>query len=326
MGASYWFCNNSKIGGYNMKYIILHMKRIWIVLFIVSLISSEGLAQQIPQYTQYMFNNYLTNPAVAGTYNYYQIRVNSRYQWVGINDAPQTTGVSIFGPLQKRDMGWGSYVFMDITGPTSRMGLMGSYAYNMPINDDFRVSGGISLGFLQYKVDRSKFTLGDNTSNVNTSDPALNNVNSVFTPDATIGFYVYNSLHYLGISAHQLFGQKLNLYDKTIGINRLRQHLIVCAGTRYILNRYYDIEPAVLLKFPFGSKFQFELNTKMTYKSQMWGGISYRFRDAIAIMIGYNYKKRYLFGYSYDYSYTSIRQYQSGTHEIMIGYLFDKIK
>ncbi|HCT29634.1 MAG TPA: hypothetical protein DIW31_02620 [Bacteroidales bacterium] len=312
-----------------MKYTILHMKRIRIILLtilgVIAYFSAN--AQQIPQYTQYMFNNYLTNPAVAGTYNYYQLRVNSRYQWVGLNDAPQTTGVSIFGPLSKRDMGWGSYVFMDITGPTSRMGLMGSYAYNMPINDEFRISGGISLGFLQYKVDRSKFTLGDNSGNyVNFSDPTINSVNSTFTPDATIGFYVYNSLHYLGISAHQLFGQKLNLYNETIGINRLRQHLIVCAGTRYILNRYYDIEPALLLKFPFGSKFQFELNTKVTYKSQMWGGISYRFRDAIAIMIGYNYKKRYMFGYSYDYSYTSIRQYQSGTHEIMIGYLFDKIK
>lgn len=284
-------------------------------------------AQQIPQYTQYMFNNYLSNPAVAGTYNYYQIRANSRYQWVGMNDAPQTTGFSIFGPLSKKDMGWGSYVFMDITGPTSRMGFMGSYAYNMPINDDFRVSGGISFGFMQYKVDRSKFTLGDNAGiNTNISDPAIDNVNSTLTPDATIGFYVYNSLHYLGISMHQLFGQKLNLYNNTIGINRLRQHIIICGGTRILLNRYYDVEPALLLKFPFGSKFQFEMNAKVTYKSQMWGGVSYRFKDAIAIMIGYNYKKKYVFGYSYDYSFTPLGQYQTGTHEIMLGYLFDKIK
>lgn len=312
-----------------MKNIILQIKRIRLILLttigvIVSLIAD---GQQIPQYTQYMFNNYITNPAVAGTYNYYQIRVNSRYQWVGLNDAPQTTGFSIFGPLSKKDMGWGGHVYMDVTGPTSRMGLMGSYAYNMPINNDFRVSGGISFGLMQYKVDKSKFTLGDNaTIGSSTLDPTLNEVSSAITPDATIGFYVYNSLHYIGISAHQLFGQKLNLYSNPIGINRLKQHLILCVGTRRFLNKYYDIEPALLLKYPFGSKFQFELNTKVTYKSQMWGGISYRFRDAIAIMIGYNYKKRYIFGYSYDYSYTAIRQYQSGTHEIMIGYLFDKIK
>ncbi len=305
------------------------MKTVKLVLFIIVGVIFPNITegQQIPQYTQYMFNNYITNPAVAGTHNYYQVRVNSRYQWVGLNDAPQTTGISIYGPSSKKDMGWGGNVFMDITGPTSRMGFMGSYAYNMPLNNDFRISGGLSFGFLQFKVDKSKFTYGDNTSNgTNVSDPAIDNVNSAFTPDATIGFYVYNSLYYLGISAHQLFGQKLNLYSNPIGINRLRQHIIICTGSRFALNRYYEIEPALLLKFPFGSKFQFELNSKVTYKSQMWGGISFRFKDAIAIMIGYNYKKKYIFGYSYDYSYTAIGKYQTGTHEIMIGYLFDKIK
>jgi len=302
------------------------MGRIKIGLFILAglLFSFMADGQQIPQYTQYMFNNYITNPAVAGTYNFFQIRASGRYQWVGLNDAPQTTGISIFGPLSKKDMGWGSNLFMDVTGPTSRMSLMGSYAYNMPINEDFRISGGISFGILQYKVDRSKLTLGDNANNV--SDPAIDRVSSALTPDANIGFYVYNSLHYLGISAHQLFGQKIKVNDEAEGVNRLRQHIIVCTGTRILLNRNYDVEPGLLLKFPFGSKFQFELNTKVTYKSQVWGGLSYRFRDALAIMIGYNYKKRYVIGYSYDYSYTAIRQYQSGTHEIMLGYIFDKIK
>ncbi len=308
-----------------MKIIILQLKRIKLTLLILVGIFFSFIAkgQQMPQYTQYMFNNYIINPAVAGTYNFYQLRVNARYQWVGLNDAPQTTGFSIFGPLQNKDMGWGTNLFMDVTGPTSRMGLMGSYAYNMQLNNDFRVSGGLSFGFLQYKVDPSKLTLGENS---NPLDPAITEVGSAFTPDASVGVYVWNSFHYLGISMNQLFGQKLNLYPNPIGINRLKQHLIICTGTSFAPNRYYFIEPALLVKIPFGSKIQFELNAKVTYKSQMWGGLSYRFKDALAIMIGYNYKKKYMFGYSYDYSYTGLRKYQSGTHEIMIGYLFAKIK
>jgi len=310
-----------------MKNIILHMKRILIaIVIVVGLFFSSAVdAQQMPQFTQYMFNNYLTNPAVAGTYNYYQIRLNERYQWVGMNDAPQTTSVSLFGPLSKKDMGWGSYIYMDVTGPTSRMGFMGSYSYNMPINDDLRISGGISFGFLQYKVDGSKLTLGDNSNG--SFDPAIfNSTKATLTPDASIGFYLYNSLYNVGISAHQLFGQKLKLYNTPIGTNRLKQHLLLSGGTRLILDRYYDIEPALLIKYMFRSPLQFELSAKVTYKSQMWAGLSYRFNDAIALMIGYNYKKRYIIGYSYDYSYTGIRKYQSGSHEIMIGYLFDKIK
>lgn len=310
-----------------MKKTILHAKRIiFTILFIVGLLFIKTVnAQQIPQFTQYMFNNYLSNPAVAGSYNYYQIRVNNRYQWIGVNDAPQTNSVSLFGPLSKKDMGWGSYIYQDVTGPTSRMGLMGSYAYNMAISDEYRISGGLSFGFMQYKVDGSKLTLGDNYDGT-TDDAIFKSTQSVFTPDASIGFYFWSSLYQVGISAHQLFGQKLKLNNDATPANRLKQHLMMSGSARFILNKRYDIEPALLIKYMFKSPMQFELNVKSTYKGQMWGGFSFRYNDAIAILIGYNYKKRYIIGYSYDYSYTGIRKYQSGTHEIMIGYLFDKIK
>jgi type IX secretion system PorP/SprF family membrane protein len=311
-----------------MKNIILRIKGILLTTLsvLVFLFSNQLDAQQIPQFTQYMFNNYLSNPAVAGTYNYYQIRLNNRYQWVGMNDAPQTNSISFFGPLSKKDMGWGGYIYTDITGPTSKMGVMGSYSYNMRLNDEYRISGGLSFGFMQYKLDGSKLTLGDNFV-AGQNDPAISKASlSTFTPDASLGFYMYSSLFQVGISAHQLFGQKLKLYQDPIGVNRLRQHIMISGSTRIILDRYYDIEPGLLLKYMYGSPFQFELNTKITYKKEMWGGLSWRFKDAIAILIGYNYKKRYLIGYSFDYSYTGIRKYQSGSHEIMIGYLFDKIK
>ena len=310
-----------------MKNTLLHMRRIIIVLLsIVGLFFSLTVnAQQIPQFTQYMFNNYLSNPAVAGTHNYYQVRLNTRYQWVGMNDAPQTTSVSLFGPLAKKDMGWGSYIYTDVTGPTSRAGFMGSYAYNMDISDDWRISGGLSFGLMQYKVDGSKLTPGEN----GLPDQAINNsTKATLSPDASVGFYLYNSLYNIGISAHQLFGQKLKLYNNpdATRTNRLKRHLMMSGGARFMLDRYYEIEPALLIKYMFGSPLQFELSGKITYKSQMWGGLSFRFNDAISILIGYNYKKKYIIGYSYDYSYTGIRKYQSGTHEVMIGYIFDKIK
>lgn len=310
-----------------MKKTILHIKKILITISVIVgfIYSQKADAQQIPQFTQYMLNNYLSNPAVAGTYNYFQLRLNNRYQWVGMNDAPQTNSISLFGPFSKKDMGWGSYIYMDVTGPTSKMGLMGSYAYNMSISDETRISGGISFGFMQYKVDGSKLTVGENYSNIN--DPAIfKTTQSTFTPDASVGVYLWSTLYYVGVSANQLFGQKLKLYSDPIGTNRLRQHIQVSGGTNISLNKYYYIEPALLIKYMFRSPLQFEVNAKVTYKGQMWGGISYRYQDAIAILIGYNYKKKYIIGYSYDYSYTGIRKYQSGTHEIMLGYLFDKLK
>jgi type IX secretion system PorP/SprF family membrane protein len=197
----------------------------------------------------------------------------------------------------------------------------------MQINRTMRISGGISFGLMQYKVDGSKLTLGENLDNSQPSDPAiLASTKSVFTPDASIGVYLWSLDFMVGVAAHQLFGQKLSLYPDPIGINKLKQHILISGGYIWNLNRYYKVEPTVLIKYMFNSPMQVEVNGKITYKKQMWGGLSYRYNDGMAMMIGYNYKNRYLFGLSYDYSFTSLGHYQVGTIEIMIGYIFDKIK
>ena len=54
-------------------------------------------SQMDPLYTQFMTNPFLINPALAGTYNYYQIIANSRLQWAGFTDAPITNVISMFG-------------------------------------------------------------------------------------------------------------------------------------------------------------------------------------------------------------------------------------
>jgi hypothetical protein len=71
---------------------------------------------------------------------------------------------------------------------------------------------------------------------------------------------------------------------------------------------------------------QVDINAKVTYRNEFWGGLSLRWQDGIALLFGYNYDNRYLFGYSFDYSLTGIRKFNGGSHEIMIGYMFDKLK
>lgn len=296
--------------------------------------SNQTKAQQLPQFTQYMFNNYVVNPAVAGVYNYYQVRTNNRFQWVGVPDAPQTFSFSAYGPHAKKDMGFGGYFYHDQTGPTSRSGGLFSYSYNMPINKEMRVSGGLSLGFMMFRVDGSKFDLGD--MSFGTIDPAMfRNSKSIFTPDASLGFQLYSSYYFAGISVHQLFGQKLyktmlprggEFQDTVYGINKLKQHFTLSGGYLYMLNRDYDIEPSALLKYMFGTKLQVDLNVKVTYRKQVWGGLSFRWQDGISLLIGYDLDGKYKFGYSFDFSLTGISRHHAGSHEIMVGYMFDKLK
>lgn len=311
------------------------MKRVVLAAVALFLLNGQqSNAQQLPQFTQYMFNTYLLNPAVGGTHNYYQMRYNNRFQWVGLTDAPQTYSISAYGPHGSKDMGFGGNIYRDITGPTSRTGGLFSYSYNMQITENgMRVSGGLSLGLMMFQTDGTKFEFGD-AALIN--DPAINqSTKSTFTPDATIGVLFYSTQYFFGASVHQLFGQKLYVTDEytevngedvhTYGINKLKQHYMLTGGMLFPLNSDFMLEPSVLFKYMINSPIQVDINAKVTYRDQFWGGISARWQDGISLLFGYNYD-RYLFGYSFDYSLTGIRKYNGGSHEIMIGYKFDVLK
>jgi len=150
------------------------------------------MAQQLPHYSQYMINDYVMNPAIGGKDNYFQGMSANRYQWGGITDAPRTYILSLQGPLKYQHMGIGGQLFTDIVGPTRRTGGYLSYAYHIPLNDNLKLSFGISAGILQFMVDGQKINLHDNGDLVLT-----NALQSVLTPDFSAGFYLYNE-HFLG--------------------------------------------------------------------------------------------------------------------------------
>ncbi len=307
------------------------MKKIKLLIFVVfCLVFIEpAMAQQAPFYTQYMFNDYLVNPAVAGSNNYFQIRANSRIQWIGMSEAPRTMSVAAYGPFKEKPMGYGGYIFNDVTGPESRLSLGGTYSYNLMITDMMRISGGITLGLMQYKLDGTKINIGEQVG----YDPAFpDGVESQLIPDASAGIYLYSVYYYVGISAHQLLGNKFSLHedldsvDTDMGINRLKQHLYLSGGYHFILNRDFVLQPSALIKYTGPGQFQAEINVKTTYQRMIWGGLSYRTGDALAVLLGYNYENKIYFGLSYDITVSELRRYSNGTIEVMIGYRFNDIK
>ncbi|MFC2116184.1 type IX secretion system membrane protein PorP/SprF, partial [Bacteroidota bacterium] len=195
------------------------MKRYTGILILLACLALQLKGQQIPLYTQYMFNKVIYNPAVAGIDPYFQIRSNHRFQWVGMTDAPLTNAISFFGPHPSMPMGYGGYVYHDITGPTSRTSLTGVYAYNIEIMPDIRLSMGLSAGVMQYRVDGTQITLKD------PSDLAMQGeVHTSWVPDANFGVYLYHRDFWVGLSTAQLINTKLKLYEPGTGINKLKTH------------------------------------------------------------------------------------------------------
>ncbi len=297
------------------------MKKLLYILTIFIAISGEIQAQQLPHFTQYMFNDYALNPAVAGTKDHYEVRAISRFQWVGIVDAPQTINLSINGPHTEKPMGFGAYLYNDVTGPTSKTGLYGSYAYNITIVNDIRLSMGLSFGLLQNTIDGTKITLHD------IDDPVLQEgVYSTWVPDANIGFYIYDKNWFGGFSTFQLLSNKLKIYDEKSGLNRLKRHYYIMGGYRFDITPEFSVEPSLFFKGTSNVPPQIDLNAKLTYQKMVWLGFSYRSQDAASVLIGYVHNERYYFGYAYDFGISEFKNYNSGSHEIMIGLRFNTIK
>ena len=296
------------------------LKILFSILFVVS--GFLGKSQQIQHYSQYFLNDYAMNSAVAGLEPYYQARVNNRYQWVGIVDAPKTFVLSLYGPDRKRDLGYGGYVFSDVTGPTSRTGLYGSYSYIMTIKGTKKLSMSLSAGLLQYKIDGSKITLHDE------GDPSLGDaIYSTYLPDANFSVYFKDIKYFAGLSAYQLMNNKFKFKElDQLGINRVRTHFFLFGGYTFEINNDFDVEPSVVLKFMYPTPLQADISVRGFYKKKVWLGASFRTMDAVSFMVGYEHDNQLLFGYSYDLSISNIKPYNSGTHELMLGYKFSKIK
>ena len=298
------------------------MRRVTYVIGLMILAGSTGLlAQQMPQYTQYMFNDFVINPAVAGVYNHYQIRTNHRFQWVGLLDPPMTNSIAFYGPHAKLPMGYGGYVYNDVTGPTSRTGITGSYAYNIAVTGDIRLSMGLSASVMQYRIDGTQLNPAD------VSDPTiLSLVSTSYLPDAGLGLYLYSDKFYVGLSAAQLLNNNIKIFDNKDGLNRLKTHFNLIGAYHFWIDENWLIEPSLMVKGTAPKELGFDITARVEWKQTLWTAVSYRYSEAVGVMLGYSFDNSLFFGYAYDIGISDLRKYNTGSHEVMIGYRFNDIK
>lgn len=294
------------------------MKRIILIISMLCCLLSIK-AQQLPIYSQHMFNKFLFNPAFAGTQDYYEVIANYRYQWVGIVDAPRTYILSVNGPHKTKNIGLGGTIFADVVGPTSRTAINLAYSYHLDISSKLKLSLGLAGGAMQYRVDGQKVFLLHENDNVLTSS-----VESVILPDFSMGTYLYGKRFYLGISVPQFMQNRIGIYDvSTQTLSKLSTHYFIQTGYRLEVSSDFEIEPAVLVKYVFPVDIQYEIGTKFIYQSHYWLGFNIRTQDAVSLMVGMKSNSEKVFmGYAYDITTTNLQNYSSGTHELMLAVKF----
>ena len=298
------------------------MKKTIIILSLLAL-GVGAFAQQLPHYSQYLLNLYTLNPAVAGSENHFDARSNNRYQWIGITDAPRTYLFTLQGPLKNEKMGVGGMVYTDIVGAFRRTGINFSYAYHIRLNETLKLSVGINAGIQQHALDFSK------TSFNQTGDPSVDaNIAAVLLPDLGAGLYLYSDKLFFSVSAPQVYPFKIQYFeDYESTQSKLVNHMYIGAGYKIAVGESFEIQPATMLKYAAPTPLQIEGTLRAIYQDQMWVGGSYRTdfvngSDAIALMAGFTFQDNLTLGYSYDLITSGLKNYSSGTHELMIGIRF----
>lgn len=278
--------------------------------------TNELLAQQLPQYTQYMLNDFVLNPAIAGKgKDYWDCRSNSRYQWKGITDAPRTYILSLQGPFKNRKMGIGGTLTSDIVGPTRRVGFNLAYSYHLKLNNEYSLNLGLSAGVLQYSVDGHKLILHDNDDLV-----MVTQYRSAITPDFGAGAYLYSKKLFVSLSVPQFYQAQVKLDGLTHSeLSRIKPHFYALAGYQFDIGEDFQLEPSVLVKYIKPAPVKVDVGVRGIYQKKLWLGVTYRTHDAISAMLGYMHNNWLMIGYSYDYTTTKLQKYTTGTHEIMLG-------
>lgn len=296
---------------------------------------SAVVAQQKALYSQYMTNYYLLNPAVAGVEKDLNFKAGYRNQWVGFEGAPKTFYVSGETALFKKDIvegqayhGVGGYAYTDQTGPTTRTGVLLSYAYHVPLSEKIYLSSGVFAGVQQYRFDANKIYLAEGS---NERDPVTRSGNfNSFMPDLSVGTYIHSDKFFAGVSILQVLGNKIVDREDVEDPARLARHLMVSGGYNLDVHSQIVVTPSVLLKYVNGAPLQADLNVKGAYHftdgakstsdNMVWAGVSYRTNDAVVGLLGLQFKEQYQLGYSYDMTTSTMSNYSAGSHEIMLGF------
>lgn len=302
-----------------------------VVLSILLLLINIGLvfSQFDAQMSQYMFHTSSFNPAAVGEDEMIQIIGQHRIQWLGIPNAGQTTFFSIDSPFKigKSNNGLGFEFLNDKVGQFVTQSAHLQYAYKRKLGPGV-LSIGADLGFVSLG-----FNNGDSIQNhvipigdyhqiaEDTEIPQSSVVGMSF--DMSAGVFYSTPTYYGGLSFMHLNSPTVAWGDKS----EFKEYgsLYLTGGYSFILaDPKYVIKPSTLYKTDFSS-WQLDLSARLEYDHKYWGGLSYRYQDAIVVLAGINISGGLSIGYSYDLPTSKIITVSSGSHELLVMYSFEYI-
>ena len=288
----------------------LKLKIVFGLMLVLALQNSN--AQQDPQYTDYMFNTLTVNSAYAGSRGHLTVTGLHRTQWVGLDGAPETQSFSVESPVGK-NVGLGVVLVNDRLGPSDEFYLDANFSYTINLNNDSRLSFGVKGGGRLLNIDWTRGTFQEQ------ENVFQQNIENKFLPTVGAGVYWHSNNSYVGLSVPNfLTDQHYDGVQNAVAAERL--HYFLIAGKVFDLSPRIKFKPAFLGKFVVGAPIIADLSANFMFDDALRLGVAYRWDDSVSGLIGLQVGPKLMIGYAYDATTTNLRNFNSGTHEIMLRF------
>lgn len=303
------------------------MKKILTLFFLP--IYTVLYSQTEPQFTQYMYNRFLVNPAYSGSNDAVEFHLLHRSQYVSLAGkaiASQAFNFNI--PVYVASSGVGLTVVNDLIGFQRSTYVNAQYNYRKKFKWG-NMAVGISGGIVQTSIDGSLLSAPDGiyTGGVNHNDNFLpNNLQQGVAPDFSVGVYFSSDKHFAGAALSHIVLTNANVGTPS-GKSKLvfNRTCFFTGGYHFVINPKITISPAALVKTNFVNV-QTDLSVNFLAINTIVGGISFRGYtkktvDALALILGFRYKGLQL-AYSYDANLSYLSMFNSGSHEVSLSYSY----
>ncbi|GIQ59501.1 membrane protein [Flavobacterium collinsii] len=280
------------------------------MLFLIGL---STFAQQDSQYTQYMYNTAVINPAYVGSREAISIIGLDRVQWGEINGAPKTMTFSVSSPISEK-VGLGASIVNNKIGPSNETLFAADISYNLRLNYEYWLFFGLKVSAAFLNVDYTKLNLYDSNDLV-----FQNNIENDISPNIGAGIYLMSKDTYVGISAPMLLDTRDFAANRNILVQR-RIHYYGMAGHVFEMSDAVKFKPAVLVDFVKGNALQVNFSANFLIYDKLTLGTAYRWDAAVSALAGFQISKGLFAGYSYDIDTTSLGKFNSGSHEFFLRF------
>ncbi len=285
--------------------------------FILTMNSLFG--QQDPQYTQYMYNMNVLNPAYAGSTGTLSLGMLARKQWTDIDGAPKTATFSAHAPVV-RNVGGGFSVIADEIGPVKEQNIYADLSYTIKTSEEGRLAFGLKGGVTLQRIDLLSIILPQDPN-----DPLFeDNVNNTY-PNFGAGIFYYTDKFYVSFSVPNIL--KSTHFEKSNGIiseASEEMHYFLTSGYVFNLSENTKFKPSFMAKGVTGAPVSIDLNANFLFYERLELGASYRYDDSVSALINFGVTRSFRIGYAYDYNVSDFDYSNTGgSHEIILLYDID---